>query len=109
MPSGTVTPRAEAKSPNRSLSWVNINIRGWDTAPSAVVSLADEPLGRSDLGRRTTLQPAGPSRSGGHTGWARALLGITAGQPRDSDFASALGPSGTEESCKRSDAPDLRD
>jgi hypothetical protein len=59
-------------------------------APNAVVSSADEPPGRSDLGRRTTLQPAGPSRSGGHTGWARALLGITAGQPHDFDFASAL-------------------
>jgi hypothetical protein len=61
-------------------------------APNAVVSSADEPPGRSDLGRRTTLQPAGPSRSGGHTGWARALLGITAGQPHDFDFASACVP-----------------
>jgi hypothetical protein len=48
--------RAEAKSSDEHLTWTDVTVRRLRTTPSAVGSSADEPPGRSDLGRRRTPQ-----------------------------------------------------
>src|SRR4051794_28145122 len=84
--------RAEAKSSGEHLTCTDVNVRGLRTALSAVVSSADELLGRSDLGRRRTPQlQVRATEDPAEAGRGRRS-GSPQVRPRDSDFASACVP-----------------